>query len=74
MNSTDPHDKARDELAQAWYDRLAPDDKRKVDEWESRVYLTQKVNPQCGFSKRMAREVAFALVLYAVNEPKCARC
>lgn len=74
MNSTNIHDKERDALAQAWYDALDKPGKRRVDEWAHRVYMAAKFNPQSQFSERMAREVIFSMVLYAVNEPKCERC
>lgn len=74
MNSTNQRDKDRDRLAKLWYDSLPANEKRRVDEWTHRIYLAQKSNPQSKFSDRMALETAFALVIFAVNEPRCERC
>ena len=69
MNSTNPRDADRDVLAQEWYASLPPKKRRRVDRWTHEIYLVQKVNPQCGFSQRMALEIAFMCVVYSVYGP-----
>ena len=67
MNKKSKRDKDRDGLVEEWYTSLLPEDKLYVDE-------KRKLVAPCVHGRHQELELVFAMILFAVNEPRCARC